>query len=78
MRIVVAIVLALLLPITAYAQPAPHPFAPFTVDQKTYEELRKALGQLRFDDVVQVIIYLETLERTAQQQAATAKAAPEK
>ncbi len=61
----------LLAPAVAQAQaPQPPPYAPITIDQKTYEDLRRMLGRVAFDDALQIIVLLETLERAAQQQAA--------
>jgi len=45
----------------------PVPFAPITIDQKAYEDMRRMLGQMRLDDALQAVIFWEQLERTAQQ-----------
>jgi hypothetical protein len=45
-------------------------FAPITIDQQTWETFRKALGQLKFDEVLPLIQFWEKLERDAQQKAA--------
>ena len=37
----------------AQQQPA-QPYSPITLDQKTYEDLRRAIGQVRFDEALPV------------------------
>ena len=56
---------------TALAQQAAAPaFAPITIDQQTWESIRKALGQFKFDEALPIIQFWEKLERDAQQKAA--------
>ncbi len=64
----------LLFSTAAFAQQAPAPaFVPITIDQQTWESMRKALGQFKFDDALPLIQFWEKLERDAQQKAATKK-----
>lgn len=65
------IIMLLLLSTSALAQQAAAPaFAPITIDQQTWESMRKALGQFKFDEALPLIQFWEKLERDAQQKAA--------
>ncbi len=70
MRIITVL---LLLSTSALAQQAAPTFAPITIDQPTWESMRKALGQFKFDEALPLIQFWEKLERDAQQKAATKK-----
>jgi hypothetical protein len=65
-----SIFVLLLLSTAAFAQQQAPSFAPITIDQQTWEAMRKGLGQLKFDEVLPLIQFWEKLERDAQQKAA--------